>query len=164
MVKCSDKMVQPPGKIVKSSDETHPPLLGVLLATPFRAIDERVHEALQAAGYTDVRPAHHVIFRLTGAHGTRLSDLVHGAAMTKQSVNYLVDHLEAAGYIERVPDPTDRRAKLLQLTERGRDVERVARRAIQTLQTEWAAELGESDFETLLTLLRRLYRHVQIGG
>lgn len=141
-----------------------PPLLGVLLATPFRAIDGHVHAALQAAGYTDVRPAHHVIFRLTGPRGARLGDLVQGAAMTKQSVNYLVDHLETAGYVERVPDPTDHRAKLLRLTERGREVERVARRAIQALQAEWAAELGEDDFETLLTLLRRLYRHLQPGG
>lgn len=158
MVRESDDTVKP-----ESTGTELLPLLGVLLSTPFRVLDEHVHRALQQAGYTDIRPAHHVVFRLTGSGGARLVDLVEQARITKQSMNYLVDHLEAAGYLARLPDPGDRRGKRVELTPRGREVEEVARAAILQLQEEWARQLGPQDFGQLLTLLRRLYHHLQQG-
>jgi DNA-binding MarR family transcriptional regulator len=53
------------------------------------------------------------------SHGTRVSDLAEQARVTKQSAGFLVEQLETAGYVERVPDPADRRARLVRLTSRA---------------------------------------------
>lgn len=148
-------------EIVKLSDDRRRPLIGVLLSTPFQTVDEHVHQVLQRAGYTDIRPAHQIVFRLTGPRGARLVDLADRALMTKQSMGYLVNHLETCGYLERAPDPHDGRAKLLQLTPLGQQVEHTARTAILSLQDQWAAHLGQEDFDELLSLLRRLNHYLQ---
>jgi DNA-binding MarR family transcriptional regulator len=54
------------------------------------------------------------------AEGSRLTELARGANMTPQAMGELVDELEGLGYLVRTPDPTDRRAKLIMLTESGR--------------------------------------------
>ena len=56
-----------------------------------------------------------------------MSVLADRARMTKQSMTELVAHLERHGYVERVPDPADGRAKLVRATGRGREVYAVAR-------------------------------------
>ena len=140
------------------------PLIGLLLSRPFQAVDAHVNAALQRAGHSEIRTSHQVVFRLLGPGGARLVDLAARALMTKQSMGYLVDHLEAAGYLERVPDPHDRRAKILQLTFRGRAVEELARSAIVDLQETWAQQMGAGEFQELLQLLRRLNIHISAGG
>ncbi|MBB5376540.1 DNA-binding MarR family transcriptional regulator [Deinococcus metalli] len=126
-------------------------------------VDERVNAALHRAGHTDIRPAHQIVFRLLGGGGARLVDLAARGLMTKQSMGYLVDHLEGAGYVERVSDPLDGRAKILQLTPLGRAAEGVARAAITELQNDWAREMGQGDFDLLIQLLRRLNAQLQTG-
>ncbi len=95
-------------------------------------------------------------FPLDPHDGIRLTALAEPALLTKQSMGYLVDDLEAHGYVERVPDPTDRRAKVVRLTARGREVEETVRAVIHQLEAEWAARLGEDDYAHLLRLLRTL--------
>jgi DNA-binding MarR family transcriptional regulator len=86
----------------------------------------------------------------------RLTDLAEAALMTKQSMGYLVDDLEALGYVERVPEPGDRRAKLVRLTPRGRQVDETVRAVIRDLEAAWAARLGEDEYAQLTRLLRAL--------
>jgi DNA-binding MarR family transcriptional regulator len=76
--------------------------------------------------------------------------------MTKQSMGYLVDDLAARGYVERVPDPTDRRAKVVRLTARGRAVEETVRKVIRQIEADWAAWLGQEEYQHLTRLLRAL--------
>jgi DNA-binding MarR family transcriptional regulator len=76
--------------------------------------------------------------------------------MTRQSVSELIDYLEERGYVERMPDPKDRRAVLVRRTERGWKVNRVARGVVEELQAGWAQQLGREDFDALVRLLRRL--------
>ena len=71
-------------------------------------------------------------------------------------MGYLVDDLEALGYVERVPDPTDRRAKVVRLTARGRAVEETVRKVIQQIEADWAARLGQKEYQHLTHLLRAL--------
>ena len=97
-----------------------PENVGVLLREPFLALTEQVHERLAEAGYPEIRPAHGTVFQFLDDEGTRVSVLAERAQMTKQSMAELVAHLEAHGYVERVPDPSDRRAKLVRATRRGR--------------------------------------------
>ena len=74
--------------------------------------------------------------------GTRLTDLAEQAQITKQSAGFLVDQLERAGYAERVPDPTDARARLVRIAPRGRAAQRLARTVEQDISREWEEHLG----------------------
>jgi DNA-binding MarR family transcriptional regulator len=92
----------------------------------------------------------------------RLTALAEAALLTKQTMGYLVDDLEALGYVERVPDSADRRAKLIRLTPRGRQVDETVRGVIQHVEEEWAARMGEENYQTLQRLLRDLIALLEV--
>jgi DNA-binding MarR family transcriptional regulator len=132
------------------------PNLGVLLFVAYRALEQRAHDALVAAGITDITLAQARIAARIGPHGTRVSQLAEQARVTKQSAGFLVDQLEAAAYVERVPDPADRRARLVRLTARADRVVRVANTEVERVLAEWAEHVGADRlrqmYETLLDL------------
>jgi DNA-binding MarR family transcriptional regulator len=130
--------------------------LGLLLRLPYQALTARVRDGLAAAGYDDIHLAHLSVFQNLG-DGARASDLAARAQITKQSMGYLVDYLAARGYLERVPDPTDRRAMLIRPTARGRAVDRAARLLIDQLEQECAARIGEDRLQQLRGLLHELH-------
>lgn len=129
--------------------------LGLLLRLPYQALVARVRDGLVAAGYDDIHFAHLSVFQNLG-DGARASDLAARAQITKQSMGYLVDYLAARGYVERMPDPTDRRAMLIRPTTRGRAVDRAARQLIDQLEQECAARIGEDRLRQLRGLLHEL--------
>ena len=137
-------------------DEEDRRLIGALLRIPREAAQRRVLCGLEAAGFGDVRPAHFTVFQHLPDEGMRLTALAEAALLTKQSMGYLVDDLEALGYVERVPDPSDRRAKLVRVTARGRQLDDTARGIIRELEADWASRLGEENYKHLLHLLRDL--------
>jgi DNA-binding MarR family transcriptional regulator len=126
-----------------------------LLWTPYHAYLTRLHRELAQAGYPDIRPAHgsHVLRHLR-AEGSRLTELAERAQLTKQSLGYLVDYLEARGYVERVPDPTDSRAKLIRLTVQGWALTQTAEEIIARLEAESARRLGADRWRQLRRLLQ----------
>jgi DNA-binding MarR family transcriptional regulator len=89
-----------------------------------------------------LRPAQLVVFQYLDAAGSRVTDLASRAQMTKQSMGALVDDLERWGYAERVPDPNDRRARIVKRTPRGWLVEQVARGSVAAFESEWTARVG----------------------
>jgi DNA-binding MarR family transcriptional regulator len=101
--------------------------LGLLCYYPARAMEFRVFAALADAGFTDLTIAQGRVAARIGPAGTRVTELAEQAGITKQTAGYLVDQLERAGYVRRVPDPTDARARLVQLADRGAAVREVAR-------------------------------------
>jgi DNA-binding MarR family transcriptional regulator len=131
-------------------------MIGALLRIPREATLRRVVAGLEAAGFGDVRPAHYTVFQHMPPEGIRLTALAEAALLTKQTMGYLVDDLEALGYVERVPDPTDRRAKLVRLTTRGWEVDRTVREVITQIEADWAQRLGEEEYQQLTRLLRAL--------
>jgi DNA-binding MarR family transcriptional regulator len=92
--------------------------------------------------YSDIRITHGCVFGNIDPDGTRLTDLAARANMTKQSVGEVATELERRGYIERVPDPGDGRAKIIRLTERGRDAQALGFRIIDELEQEWGERFG----------------------
>ena len=127
--------------------------LAVLLRTGYQGIVERVHARLARAGFDDVRPAHMTIFQHLRPEGSRIGELAERAQLTNQSVGYLVDHLEQRGYVERRPDPTNRRATLVCLTERGWEEMRACTRILEELEAEFARQLGARRLRQLHELL-----------
>jgi DNA-binding MarR family transcriptional regulator len=136
-------------------------LIGALLRIPREAATRQILIKLDASGFGDVRLAHFTVFAHLPPEGLRLTELAEAALLTKQSMGYLVDELEARGYVERAPDPADRRAKLVRMTERGRAVEQVVRRAILQVEAEWAAYMAPGEFAELSRLLRSLIAHLE---
>ena len=137
------------------------PMIGALLRVPFEAVNLHVNAALQGAGFTDISPAHQRVFQVLPPEGIRLTALAERAQVTKQSMGALVDHLEMGGYLERVMDPTDRRASFIRRTERGWRVEQTARASIQQLEMEWGRRLGAAKLRLLHELLRELVAIVE---
>lgn len=130
--------------------------LGLLCFIPARAFESRVMEGLAAAGFDDVTLAQSRVFQRIGPNGTRLTDLAEQARVTKQTAAHLVDGLERAGYVERVPDPTDARARLVRIAGRGREAVAAARRIEAQIEAEWIAHLGKRDAAHLRRILTRL--------
>jgi DNA-binding MarR family transcriptional regulator len=130
--------------------------LGILLREPFRIGSAILHERFAERGHPEVRPPHGNVFQFLDDDGTRVSALAERAQITKQSMAELVAHLERHGYVERVPDPTDRRAKLVRATERGRELYAVAREVVAEIEEDWTKRLGKANMRRLRKLLEEL--------
>jgi DNA-binding MarR family transcriptional regulator len=130
--------------------------LGVLLFVANRALEQRAYDAAVAAGITDITVAQARVASRIGADGTRVSDLAEQARVTKQTAAYLVGQLEAAGYVERVPDPTDRRARLVRLTSRAQPAIEVAGAEVARVLAEWAERVGQDRLDGMFETLRDL--------
>src|SRR5919106_6789713 len=119
------------------------PLPALLQQVKHTAI-EKMFVRMADAGFGDVREGHGCVFGFIDfEHGSRLTDLAERAGLTKQAVGEAVAELERKGYLERVPDPRDGRAKVIKLTERGHDACLTGRRLFAEIEREWAEQLGE---------------------
>jgi DNA-binding MarR family transcriptional regulator len=134
-----------------------------LLRDAHRALQARVHQRLLDAGYTDLRPAHaNVLQFIDWDSGSRVQDIATSAQVSWQAIAELVADLEADGYVVRVPDPTDRRAKRVCLTDRGRELTPVVIGAMQDVEASWAGIVGEEALDGVRETLRALWPN--LGG
>jgi DNA-binding MarR family transcriptional regulator len=143
-------------RLPATSARQAPENLAILLREPFRAMSDEVFERLAARGHGDVRAAHGNVFQYLDDEGTRVVELAQRAQMTKQSMASLVEHLESRGYVERITDPTDGRAKLVRATERGREVFAIVRELVAEIDARLLARLGAAKLAQLRTLLQEL--------
>ena len=133
-----------------------PENLAILLREPFLAMTDELMHRLADRGHPEVRFAHGSVFQFLDDAGTRVSVLAARAQMTKQSMAQLVAHLEEHGYVERVPDPSDRRAKLVRATPRGREVFAIARETMGEVNARLEQRLGPEKVRRLRALLEEL--------
>jgi DNA-binding MarR family transcriptional regulator len=133
-----------------------PPMIGALLRMPVDAVHRRMFERLHERGFTDLDPAHLVVFQWPGPDDTRPSELAARLQISKQALNYLLGQLEQLGYLERRPDPHDQRGKRIVITDRGRAAIRVIRDAVHEIEKAWAEQLAPERFAVLKTLLLEL--------
>lgn len=147
------------GKIVAEEEL----LMGALLRIPYAAVSAVTNQRLSDAGFGDVRVSHLAVLQplWLQREGVRLTDLAALAHMTKPSMAYLVNHLEAHGYVERVADPLDGRAQRVRATERGLEVARLVREIARQIEVEWEHLLGEKQIAQLKELLRTLIEAIQ---
>jgi DNA-binding MarR family transcriptional regulator len=113
-------------------------VIAVVRRTAQLMVDDLVAR-LEAAGYPRLSPATHPVFENIDRNGTRLSELAARAAMTHQSMSELVAIVEEHGFVERRPDPTDGRARLVCLTPEGRRLTRASIVVLKEIEAEWEA-------------------------
>ncbi|MDV3127192.1 MarR family transcriptional regulator [Mycobacterium sp. 21AC1] len=137
-------------------DEAQRVDLGVALFIPYRYMEDRIFRAVQKAGFDDWTLAQVRVFQRIAPAGSRLTDLADQAQVSKQSAGVLVDQLERLGYVRRVPDPSDGRARLITMEERGRQAAKVAAATSGEIMSEWTAYLGTRNFTLLHEILDQL--------
>ena len=121
-------------------------LIALLRFTSRRMVEE-ITERLEAAGYPDSPARHHPVFENIDPEGTRLTVLADRAGVTHQAMGEFVKELEERGLLERVPDPGDGRARLIRLTESGREIVRAAVREIAAIERKWAERWRRAGLE-----------------
>ena len=131
------------------------PNVGVLMFVAHRSMETRVLDRLAEAGF-EVSLAQARVFMRIGPAGTRLTALAEQAQVTKQTAGFLVDQLERAGYVHRSPDPSDARARLVRISERGAAAVALASEVVAAVEAEWTAHLGVSEMAALGRSLARL--------
>ncbi len=117
----------------------------VFIALLNAALDQFIDELNRRIGttpYSDIRVSHGCVFGNIQPEGSRLTDLAERAHMTKQSVGEVASDLDQRGYVERVPDPSDGRAKIIRLTERGLEAQSTGRDLIDAIERDWAERFG----------------------
>jgi DNA-binding MarR family transcriptional regulator len=129
---------------------------GLLLYLPYRAMENKVFAAVAAAGFEDLTLARGRIFQRIGPAGIRLTDLAEQAQVTKQAAGALVDELERAGYVTRKQDPTDNRARLVCIAEKGAAAVEVASAVVAEVEAEWNTHVGARQMAQLRRTLMKL--------
>ncbi|GLZ50325.1 transcriptional regulator [Actinomycetospora sp. NBRC 106375] len=129
-----------------------------LLGQAYSRLGHQIVDGVIAAGFPQ-RPAHSGVFAHIDLEGTRLTVLAERANMTPQAMKDLVDDLVRLGYVTRRPDPTDGRAKLVTLTERGRACIDASVEVIAGLERQLEALLGPEHLATVQDALTRILRH-----
>src|ERR1700704_2788975 len=125
------------------------PLIGLLLRLLYQSQAKDNDGALHDAGFGDLRPAHANVFPFVPPEGITVSELADLARVRKQTMAQAVDQLERTGYVERRPNPRDRRSQLVCLTERGRSVPPVTHAAAERVEQRWAQLTSKTELEAL---------------
>jgi DNA-binding MarR family transcriptional regulator len=130
--------------------------LPVLLLSAARALVDGIDSGVRASGFTDLRPAHGFAFvRLSGS-GATTTELAEHLEITKQAASQMADELIRKGYVERRPHPTDARARLLVLTEKGHACTQAADQAAAHTLEPLAVSLTPEQVAALRTALARI--------
>ena len=130
--------------------------VGQLLVHLTRLFQTELFARINDAGLADARLSHTHVTAYIKAEGSRLTDLAAQARMTLPAMAEIVDDLQRLGIVERRPDPSDRRAKLITLTDEGWKAMRTAQAIIAQLEAEYAELLGPERFEAMCQAMQQL--------
>jgi DNA-binding MarR family transcriptional regulator len=130
------------------------PDLGVLAARLLFSLQDELFERLSDAGYDDLQPRHGAVLAFLDEDGIRATELARLSGRHKQVIGRIVDELEELGYVERRPDPVDRRAKLIFPTERGLEQVRLGDEVIADIEARHAQQVGGRTYAEFRDVLR----------
>jgi DNA-binding MarR family transcriptional regulator len=132
------------------------PLIGLLLRLLYQHYAQDIDAALSEAGFGDIRPPHANVFPFVPPEGISVSELADLARVRKQTMAQAVEQLEDMGYVERRPNPHDRRSRLVFLTERGASVKPVTHATAARVEQDWAGLTSPEELEALRATLLHL--------
>jgi DNA-binding MarR family transcriptional regulator len=137
--------------------------VGRLLSNGHRVFERIASGKFRDMGFSDLRLTHLALIRNLPVEGRRTTEIAELSDMTKQAVGQLAIELEGAGYVVRLPDPSDGRAKLVKYTKRGHEL--VARIPHILLETEAEIEalIGKAEFQALRHSLKKLAKRAELS-
>jgi DNA-binding MarR family transcriptional regulator len=130
------------------------PDLGVLASRLLFSLQDELFTKLADAGYDDLHPRHGSVLAYLDEDGIRATELARLSGRHKQIIGRMVDELEELGYVERRPDPEDRRAKLIFPTERGLHQVRLGDEIVAGIEARHAKEIGAKSYAQFRDVLR----------
>ncbi|TDD41009.1 MarR family transcriptional regulator [Nonomuraea terrae] len=130
----------------RSERKREMPDLGILSSRTLFSLQKELFSRLSEMGHPQVRPRHGAVLAYLDVEGSRASDLAVRSGQHKQVIGTLVDELVALGYVERQPDPADRRAKLIVPTELGRDHMVKSDTLLAEMEAKHARAVGEEAY------------------
>ncbi|MEE1622504.1 MarR family winged helix-turn-helix transcriptional regulator [Zafaria sp. Z1313] len=144
-----------------SASPSDSPDLGELFHTAFRGLRRLWAEQLAPYGLTphQWRALHAVVGHADdagAAPGVRLKDLAAALRIAPRSATEVVDLLEAQDLVRRRPDPVDRRAVLVDVTQKGARLHAAVRESRRTSSDEYFSRLDAADRRELARLLAGL--------
>jgi DNA-binding MarR family transcriptional regulator len=139
------------------------PDIGILLLLADQEFVRELREHVAAQGFDDQGRSDGFVFRTLSAGPTTISGLAERLEITKQGAGQIVDDMERRGYIERSPDPSDARAKLLHLTEHGQAALSTARKFHQAYERRLRKQFGDEAIDTLRDVLTDMAGEAQIS-
>jgi DNA-binding MarR family transcriptional regulator len=113
---------------------------------------------VRASGHPDVTTAMIALFRFAGVHRRRPGEIAATARLSKQATNDMLRELERLGYLERHSDPTDGRARIIRLTQRGRALDEAVWQAGRDVEQSWKGQFDEKAWTTFHDVLDELIR------
>src|SRR5579862_8197355 len=153
---------------MSSDSPDHPngepsPYVGALLGVVWQWVRDQLYAGVVAAGYDDLNAAHVGLWRYPGLEGLRPSRLAEQRGITKQSVNDLLGHLERHGYLSRVADSADRRARVIRLTSKGWRLQKAIYAEAASAQRRIEELLGPRRFAQLHSSLDLLTEQLAVA-
>ncbi|MFE0633341.1 MarR family winged helix-turn-helix transcriptional regulator [Streptomyces sp. NPDC058864] len=132
------------------------PDVGIMSARLLFSVQKELFEKLAEQGHPELRPQHGTVLGYIDEEGSRATELSRLSGTHKQVIGNLIDELEALDYVERRPDPSDRRAKLIVPTALGRDQMRKSDAIMAAIEQRHAEEVGEREYARFKAAFRRI--------
>ncbi|MFJ7738772.1 MarR family winged helix-turn-helix transcriptional regulator [Lysinibacillus sp. NPDC097287] len=127
-----------------------------LLSLSFSSLINELHDRLSELGFEDIRPAHGFMFKCITPRGATGIELAEYLGITKQAVSKMVDYLENCGYVMRQAHPTDKRGKIIVLTDRGWSVVKAKEKILAEIEEQWMENIGAKRMQMLKEDLSKL--------
>jgi DNA-binding MarR family transcriptional regulator len=137
--------------------------IGILLLLADQEFVRELREQTAAQGFDDQGRSDGFVFRTLDDGPTTISGLAERLDITKQGAGQIVDDMERRGYVERRPDPTDARARLLHLTDRGQAALAAARKFHQSYERRLRRKFGDEAIDSLRDVLAGMAGEAQVS-
>lgn len=127
-----------------------------LLSLSFSSLIDELNDRMSELGFRDIRPAHGFMFKFITPGGATGIEIAEHLGITKQAVSKMVDYLEKNGYVMRQTHPTDKRGKIIVLTERGLLVMKLKEEILAEIEQRWIESIGTERMQMLKEDLTKL--------
>jgi DNA-binding MarR family transcriptional regulator len=127
-----------------------------LLEGALRQLRTGLHE-LSDTRFPGLRTRHYRLLTFVPDGGIRPARMVELSGLTKQALAQALEPLEQGGYVDVVPDPADRRARVVRLTARGREVIAAIHDMQESYERRWAERVGEDRWGAARQVLLDLF-------
>lgn len=119
--------------------------LGILLVFALRSLSDEMRRRVEDEGFGNLRPAHGFVFQTVHPDGATITELADRAQISKQAMGRMIDEIADNGYVVRRDDATDRRQKIVVLTDKGRDAFATVITTWKLIEDEWRGRLGDAE-------------------